>query len=136
MRWEGTHAGLLGAGGVLSFSPSKTLGAIGEAGAILTNVPAVAEAASAVRDHGRSGGTLDSFPPIADAIGIYGGNRKMDDIQAAVLLAKMARLDQYIERRTELAAAYIEGLTGAPGVLRLPELDQSRVPTNSVSPSF
>ncbi|MGH3922033.1 MAG: DegT/DnrJ/EryC1/StrS family aminotransferase, partial [Pseudonocardiaceae bacterium] len=41
MRWNGIHAGLLGAGGVLSFFPSKTLGAIGDAGAILTDDPQV-----------------------------------------------------------------------------------------------
>ncbi len=132
MRWDGVHAGLLGAGGVLSFFPSKTLGAIGDAGAILTNVPGVAETAAALRHHGRYGRTLDNFPAISNATRISGVNSKMDDIQAAVLLAKLARLDQDMARRNELAAAYTEELAGAPGVRRLPTLRQPSTTTNSV----
>ncbi|HEU0316253.1 MAG TPA: DegT/DnrJ/EryC1/StrS family aminotransferase [Solirubrobacteraceae bacterium] len=132
MRWDGVHAGLLGAGGVLSFFPSKTLGAIGDAGAILTNVPGVAETAAALRHHGRYGRTLDNFPLISNTTGISGVNSKMDDIQAAVLLAKLARLDEDMARRNELAAAYTEELAGAPGVRRLPTLSQPCTTTNPV----
>ncbi|HEX5543523.1 MAG TPA: aminotransferase class I/II-fold pyridoxal phosphate-dependent enzyme, partial [Micromonospora sp.] len=53
MRWDGRHAGLLGTGGVLSFFPTKTLGAFGDAGMILTDDEDVARAAYALRNHGR-----------------------------------------------------------------------------------
>ena len=120
MRQDGVHAGLLGSGGVLSFFPTKTLGAIGDAGAILTDDDAIAAAADALRHHGRFGRTIDNFPGINTSSAVPGFNSKMDDIQAAVLLAKLTRLDADIARRAELAAAYTERLTGVPGVLRLP----------------
>ncbi|UOB14882.1 DegT/DnrJ/EryC1/StrS family aminotransferase [Streptomyces sp. HP-A2021] len=120
MRWNGVHAGLLGAGGVLSFFPTKTLGAIGDAGAILTDDPELAETAAALRHHGRFGRTLAHFPGISNETAVNGVNSKMDDIQAAVLLAKLTRLHEDIARRARLAAAYTERLAGTPGVLRLP----------------
>ncbi|MEU0203416.1 MULTISPECIES: DegT/DnrJ/EryC1/StrS family aminotransferase [unclassified Streptomyces] len=120
MRWDGVHAGLLGAGGVLSFFPTKTLGAIGDAGAILTDDPQLAETAGALRHHGRYGRTLAHFPGISNETTVNGVNSKMDDIQAAVLLAKLTRLHEDIARRALLAAAYTERLAGTPGVLRLP----------------
>ncbi|MFE6409522.1 DegT/DnrJ/EryC1/StrS family aminotransferase [Streptomyces sp. NPDC057837] len=120
MRWDGVHAGLLGAGGVLSFFPTKTLGALGDAGAILTDDPRLAETAGALRHHGRYGRTLAHFPGISNETTVNGVNSKMDDIQAAVLLAKLTRLHEDIARRARLAAAYTERLAGTPGVLRLP----------------
>ena len=132
MRWDGTHAGLLGAGGVLSFFPTKTLGAIGDAGAVLTDDPDLAERVAALRHHGRYGRTLDNFPGIANASVVSGVNSKMDDIQAAVLLAKLARLDADIARRADLAAAYTERLDGVGGVTRLPSLVPRPVATTPV----
>ncbi|WP_086558561.1 DegT/DnrJ/EryC1/StrS family aminotransferase [Streptomyces africanus] len=120
MRWNGVHAGLLGAGGVLSFFPTKTLGAIGDAGAILTDDRRLAETAAALRHHGRFGRTLAHFPGISNETTVTGVNSKMDDIQAAVLIAKLTRLHEDIARRARLAAAYTERLAGTPGVLRLP----------------
>lgn len=120
MRHRGTHAGLLGAGGVLSFFPTKTLGAIGDAGAVLTNDPRIADMVDALRHHGRFGRTIDNFPGISTETGLPGMNSKMDDIQAAVLLAKLTRLDADIARRAQLAAHYTESLTGLPGVRKLP----------------
>lgn len=122
MRQCGVHAGLHGSGGVLSFFPSKTLGALGDAGAVLTDDPRVAELVAGLRHHGRFARTLDNFPGISTETGLAGTNSKMDDLQAAVLLAKMACLDEDIERRAELAEAYRQRLTEAPGVLRLPEV--------------
>ncbi|GAA4847576.1 DegT/DnrJ/EryC1/StrS family aminotransferase [Saccharopolyspora rosea] len=122
MRQGGVHAGRHGAGGVLSFFPSKTLGALGDAGAVLTDDARIAELVSGLRHHGRFGRTLDHFPGIATETGLAGTNSKMDDIQAAVLLAKLTCLDADIARRAELAAAYTDRLTGVPGVVRLPQV--------------
>ncbi|MEU3498795.1 DegT/DnrJ/EryC1/StrS family aminotransferase [Kitasatospora cineracea] len=131
MRWDGVHAGLHGAGGVLSFFPTKTLGAIGDAGAVLTDDPALAEAVSAMRHHGRTGRTLDDFPTINRPTELLGTNSKMDDIQAAVLLAKLGRADQDIARRATLAARYTERLTGTPG-LTLPTVVDRDAATDPV----
>jgi dTDP-4-amino-4,6-dideoxygalactose transaminase len=120
MRHRGTHAGLLGVGGVLSFFPTKTLGAIGDAGAVLTNDQRIAGLVDALRHHGRFGRTIDNFPGISTETGLPGMNSKMDDIQAAVLLAKLTRLDADIARRAQLAAHYTESLTGLPGIRKLP----------------
>ncbi|WP_185006210.1 DegT/DnrJ/EryC1/StrS family aminotransferase [Crossiella cryophila] len=120
MRWDGRHAGLFGAGGVLSFFPTKTLGALGDAGAVLTDDPRIADRVAALRHHGRGGRTLDHFPGIANETGLSGCNSKMDDLQAAVLLAKLTRLDADIARRGELAAAYSAQLSRISGITRLP----------------
>jgi dTDP-4-amino-4,6-dideoxygalactose transaminase len=120
MRLDGTHAGLLGAGGVLSFFPAKTLGAIGDAGALLTDDDAIAETARALRHHGRGGHTVDHFPGISNPTVLPGCNSKMDDLQAAVLLAKLARLDADIARRSELATRYDARLREVPGVRAVP----------------
>ncbi|MER6610752.1 DegT/DnrJ/EryC1/StrS family aminotransferase [Streptomyces sp. NPDC000927] len=120
MRRGGRHAGLFGAGGVLSFFPSKTLGALGDAGAVLTDDPELACTVDALRHHGRAGHTLDNFPAIATQSSRPGMNSKMDDVQAAVLLAKSTTLEEDIARRAALAARYTERLRDIPGVLRLP----------------
>lgn len=132
MRWAGVHAGLLGAGGVLSFFPTKTLGAIGDAGAVLTNDARIADTVAALRHHGRFGPTLDNFPGISHATELAGTNSKMDDLQAAVLLAKLTRLDADIARRERLAAAYTERLRDVAGIVRLPALAERPVNTTAV----
>jgi dTDP-4-amino-4,6-dideoxygalactose transaminase len=132
MRWDGTHAGLLGAGGVLSFFPTKTLGAIGDAGMIITNSDEVAGQAAILRHHGRMGKTVDHIAGISNLSGVSGTNSKMDDLQAAVLLAKLGRLDQDIARRAALAEAYTERLSDIPGVLRLPTVVARDAKTNPV----
>ncbi|WP_156756580.1 DegT/DnrJ/EryC1/StrS family aminotransferase [Actinokineospora pegani] len=132
MRWDGVHAGLVGAGGVLSFFPSKTLGALGDAGAVITNDDRVAETAAALRHHGRFGRTVDNFPAINTGTALPGCNSKMDDFQAAILLAKLSTLDADIRRRGELALRYTEQLAGCPGVRRLPTLVRRDVETTPV----
>ncbi|WP_433150308.1 DegT/DnrJ/EryC1/StrS family aminotransferase [Actinomadura nitritigenes] len=120
MRADGVHAGLHGAGGVLSFFPAKTLGGIGDGGAVLTTEEPVAETARMLCHHGRGGRTIDNFPGISNATVVPGRNSKMDDVQAAVLQAKLTTLDADIARRAELAARYDERLSGVPGVRRVP----------------
>lgn len=120
MRQGGCHAGLFGRGGVLSFFPSKTLGALGDAGAVITDDPELAETVSALRHHGRLGRSLADFPAISTETSVAGYNSKMDDIQAAVLSAKLTRLEYDIGRRAELAAVYDRGLRDIPGITRTP----------------
>jgi dTDP-4-amino-4,6-dideoxygalactose transaminase len=132
MRWDGRHAGLLGAGGVLSFFPTKTLGAIGDAGMILTDDPEVAQLAGVLRDHGRPGEATGHIAGISALSGVCGTNSKMDELQAAVLLAKLTRLDRDIARRAELAAAYGERLRDVPGMLRVPTVVGRQAATNPV----
>lgn len=132
MRWDGRHAGLLGSGGVLSFFPTKTLGAIGDAGMIITDDPELAERAGTLRHHGRIGRTIDHIAGISNLSGASGTNSKMDDLQAAVLLAKLPHLDDDIAKRARLAAAYDERLAGTPGVRKTPVVVQRPVPTDPV----
>ncbi|MFF8816169.1 DegT/DnrJ/EryC1/StrS family aminotransferase [Streptomyces pactum] len=133
MRWDGTHTGLYGDGGVLSFFPTKTLGALGDAGMILTDDPEIAEQAGVLRHHGRMGRTIDHIAGISNLSGVSGTNSKMDDVQAAVLLAKLTRLDRDIARRRELADAYTERLAGADGVLAVPRTVDRGVPVDPVT---
>lgn len=132
MRWNGTHAGLLGKGGVLSFFPTKTLGALGDAGMVITDDDEVAEQAGILRHHGRMGKTIDHIAGISNLSGASGTNSKMDDLQAAVLMAKLGRLDADIATRARLAERYTERLDGLPGILRLPRPVVRAVPTDSV----
>lgn len=103
--------GALGDVAAFSFYPGKNLGAIGEAGAVVTNDPAVAERARILRDHGQSEKYIH--------ITAEGSNARLDALQAAVLDLKLTRLDGWNERRRRVAARYTEGLKGAP--VELPE---------------
>jgi UDP-2-acetamido-2-deoxy-ribo-hexuluronate aminotransferase len=111
---------------VLSFFPSKTLGAIGDAGAVLTDDPAIAARVAGMRHHGRLGRTLDYFPGISSETELVGVNSKMDDIQAAVLLAKLDGLESDIARRADIAEAYRVRLADIPGISRIPDRPEPR----------
>jgi UDP-2-acetamido-2-deoxy-ribo-hexuluronate aminotransferase len=106
MRWRGRHAGTVGRAGVLSFFPSKTLGAFGDAGAVVTNDDTIGAAVRAARD-----GTSHAGPNRVTF------RSRCDELQAAVLLTRLERLDQDIARRAELAAAYTERLAELPEVV-------------------
>ncbi|HEU5023839.1 MAG TPA: DegT/DnrJ/EryC1/StrS family aminotransferase [Spirillospora sp.] len=133
MRMDGVHAGLHGAGGVLSFFPAKTLGGIGDGGAVLTGDESVAETVRMLCHHGRGGRTLDNFPGISNPTVVPGRNSKMDDVQAAVLQAKLTTLDADIGRRAELAERYDARLRGVPGVRDVPGSLPPRRGSNRVS---
>ncbi|MNS24349.1 UDP-2-acetamido-2-deoxy-3-oxo-D-glucuronate aminotransferase [compost metagenome] len=109
MFHEGRHAGLIGNAGVISFFPTKTLGAIGDAGLILTNDDSIAHEAKRLRIHGQDEGT----PYIHHSVGY---NSRMDDIQAAVLLVRLQFLQREIARRAYLAACYNSMLSDIPQI--------------------
>ncbi len=85
--------------GCTSFFPSKPLGCYGDGGAIFTNDGGLASAMREIRVHGQSGRYHHT------RIGVGG---RMDSIQCAVILAKLARFDWEVERRIELARRYDE----------------------------
>ncbi len=100
-QWK--RAGAAGTIGCFSFYPGKNLGAWGEAGAIATDDPQLAERVSVLRDHGRVSHYLHRES---------GYNARIDTLQAAVLLAKLERLDEWNARRRAIARRYRELLSG------------------------
>ena len=85
-----------------SFFPAKPLGCYGDGGAVLTNDDALNDLLRCLRFHGRSDAPFDN-----DHIGM---NSRLDTIQAAVLLPKLAIFADEIQRRNEIAARYTDGL--------------------------
>lgn len=134
MRWNGVHAGLLGQGGTLSFFPTKTLGALGDAGMVLTDDDEVARLVRMLRRHGwpDAGPGGDPLALVTQQSELPGTNSKMDELQAAVLLAKLGRLDRDIEARARLADAYGERLAGIPGIRKLPAVVERDAETRPV----
>jgi dTDP-4-amino-4,6-dideoxygalactose transaminase len=101
------HAGAIGAAGCFSFYPGKNLGAWGEAGAVATNDLDLATRVRILSDHGR----ISHY-----AHQECGYNARLDTLQAAVLSAKLLRLDRWNARRRELARTYHELLADS-GIL-------------------
>ena len=93
-----------------SFYPTKNLGALGDAGAVVTPDAAVAGQLRLLRSHGER----------AEARGIAvveGVNSRLDEVQAEVLARRLVHLDGWNERRRELASYYRGELTDAPVTL-------------------
>ena len=112
-----TRAGALGRIAAFSFYPAKNLGAFGDAGAVTTSSPELAERVARLRDHGRT-----SKYEHAEV----GYGERIDTLQAAVLLVRLARMDAANAARARLAARYDELLAGV-GDLRLPARPDGRV---------
>ena len=113
----GRPVGTFGIAAALSFYPTKNLGALGDAGAILTNDAALAERLRRLRN----GGQTDRYHHAE-----CGVNSRLDEIQAAVLRARLPFLTGWTTRRRALAARYRQGLRAAP-VIVPPECDAGHV---------
>lgn len=100
--WQGKVAGSFGEAGAYSFYPTKNLGAIGDAGMLVTNNLAIAERASRLRNYGQS--ERYHHPEL-------GMNSRLDEIQAAMLAERLKWLPEFTERRREIARAYREGIS-------------------------
>jgi perosamine synthetase len=102
-------AGGLGSIGVLSFYGNKLI-TTGEGGALLTDDPALAERAKFLRDH-----AMD--PNRRYWHGEIGFNYRITNLQAALGVAQLERLDEFLARKRAIAAAYRAGLEDIPGVI-------------------
>ena len=101
-RW--LKAGSIGKAAAFSFYPGKNLGACGEAGAVTTNDPELAQRVRMIRDHGQS----KKYHHL-----IEGYNGRLDALQAAILRIKLPHLKQWNEKRRNVAEIYNELLKGA-----------------------
>lgn len=105
---NGRAAGTIGVAAGTSFYPGKNLGAAGDAGAVITNDPALAERARILGAHG------SATKYEHDVVGF---NARMDTVQAVVLNAKLKRLAGWNARRRQAADLYGELLAEVPGVV-------------------
>lgn len=109
--FRGKRAGSFGLAGCFSFYPFKSLGGLGDGGAVTTNDPDVARFATLVRFNGEDRQTGEFH--------YHGYTALLDNVQAAVLDVKLRHLPDWINHRRQIAALYREGLKGIEG-LRLP----------------
>ncbi|HEY2103038.1 MAG TPA: DegT/DnrJ/EryC1/StrS family aminotransferase, partial [Chthoniobacterales bacterium] len=99
--YKGRRAGSIGDVGCFSFYPGKNLGALGEAGAVVTNNAELRDKIRVLRDHGQVRKYQHAM---------VGWNCRMDAIQGACLTIKLRHLEQGNELRRKHALRYREGL--------------------------
>jgi dTDP-4-amino-4,6-dideoxygalactose transaminase len=91
-------------GATLSFFPTKNLGAMGDGGMLLTDDEAFAKRVRLLRNHGQETKYVSA---------LLGGNFRLDELQAAILRAKLPYLDGWIARRQDNARRYREAFAAA-----------------------
>lgn len=99
---DARRAGSFGTLGCFSFYPTKNLGALGDGGAIVTSDDTIAETLRQLRQYG--------WGRKYDVTRTGGRNSRLDELQAAVLHAKLPRLDTWNAQRRAIAARYRSGL--------------------------
>ena len=104
--YKGRTVGGLGNAAGFSFYPGKNLGALGDGGAVTTNDDELADKIRVLRNYGSR---------IKYHNEIKGYNSRLDELQAALLRAKLTALDVQNARRRQIAAAYLDGLKGTDG---------------------
>jgi len=101
----GRQTGAIGDVAAFSFFPSKNLGCFGDGGMVTTQSDALAETLRMLRNHGSK---------VRYYHDIIGYNSRLDELQAVVLRAKLARIDHYNQQRRRVAQRYQAGLAGLP----------------------
>lgn len=118
-RYKGRLAGAMGQVGCFSFYPGKNLGAYGDAGGLVTQDDGIAQKLRLLRNHGQDPGRKFYYL-------MPGYNHRMDGFQGAVLKVKLPHLDQWNERRRQIAARYAAVLGDVPGLVLPAEADWAR----------
>ena len=95
--WKGKVSGSFGVWGAYSFYPTKNLGAKGDGGALVTNLKAIAKISRSLRNYGQE--ERYHHP-------VQGLNSRLDELQAALLSARLEWLKGFTTRRREIAHAY------------------------------
>lgn len=98
---RGRHVGTMGDFGTFSFYPTKNLGALGDGGAISCGSAEMAERLKKMRNHGMRDKDICDTP---------GLNSRLDEVQAAILRAKLPHLDAMNAARAELVETYLQAL--------------------------
>ena len=111
----GVKAGALGDGAGFSFYPGKNLGAFGDGGAVLTDERDVAEYVRMARNYGSEKKYYNA---------IKGMNSRLDELQAAILRVKLRHLDEWNQRRSEVACLYLDRLETRDEELVLPYIGE------------
>ena len=111
---DGQRTGTLGTAAAFSFYPTKNLGALGDAGAVVTDDAESAAVMRSLRHHGHAPGDANDHIRV-------GATSRLDTLQAALLSVKLPHLDKWNEQRREAAARYRETLADMP--LELPPED-------------
>lgn len=102
-RYQGRRCGSLGHAAGFSFYPGKNLGALGDGGAVTTDDTALAERVRKLRNYGAR---------VRYQHELQGVNSRLDELQAAILRAKLPHLDAENAVRRERAQAYLQALQG------------------------
>src|SRR6266403_5449108 len=116
-EYKGQKAGSMGEIGCFSFYPGKNLGALGEAGAVVTNDTELRDKIRSLRDHGQVRKYQHTM---------IGWNCRMDAIQGACLAIKLRHLERGNELRRKHAQRYNEGFRGLDDIITPTEADYAR----------
>jgi dTDP-4-amino-4,6-dideoxygalactose transaminase len=99
--WNGKRVGVLGDACGMSLYPTKNLGAIGDAGVVITNDDALADTVRTLANYGSHVKYYNEYK---------GTNSRLDEVQAAVLQVKLTSLDHENDARRALAEQYVAGI--------------------------
>lgn len=111
--WRGRRVGSLADATTTSFFPAKPLGCYGDGGAVFTDDDETAALLRSLRVHGQGAHRYENVR--------VGLNSRLDTVQAAVLLEKLAIFDEELEARQRAAERYEKGLAGAVATPSVPE---------------
>jgi dTDP-4-amino-4,6-dideoxygalactose transaminase len=113
-EYKGRKVGTMGVAATFSFYPGKNLGAMGDAGCLVTSDARLASWSELYARHGGKGEHT-----------IEGINSRLDGLQAAILSAKLPHLSRWTAERRRVAARYDELLSRVPGV-EIPRIAEGR----------
>jgi len=121
--YKGTHAGSLGLAAAFSFHPRKSI-TTGEGGMVTTNDDRLADVANMLRNHGASISEEQRHkgprPYLLPEFNLLGFNYRMTDLQGAVGIVQLTKLNRFVAERDEWATWYMGELAAIPW-LRMPQ---------------